>query len=853
MTALFQHTTWSKRYLVVWLFLLPFSLYAQEEGPLLRVYDNESYEPLPFATIVSLPDSNIQTTTDEQGRARLPENWGGDDRLLISFLGYEDWVESRSWLELMDYEVVLGQLVYEWTHAAPVVIGRRNQTRWELVQSVNLLEKQALDFVMPMNSADALAEVGGIYVQKSQQGGGSPVLRGFEANRVLLVVDGVRMNNAIFRNGHLQNAITVDPNALEQIEVISGPGSLEYGSDAIGGVVHFRTRKPRYENNFGFRGFQFGTQYSSAAHHQQYRFSFEASGKKVASLSMLSLNRFRDLRAGARRPDAYPAFGLRTHYIERRNGRDSLVTNPNPNRQIASGYDQLDFLHKQRIDLGNSWEAQLNIQYSTSTNIPRYDALIETRDGELRWAEWEYGPQVRLLTSLRLENPNSSVFADYSSLIIARQAVGEDRIQRRVNDPFREISEVDVTQWTAQFDFEKGLGNGQRLGYGFDARTDEVRSIALLEDADRQTGPFVEGPTRYPSRGSRLSSVGAYSDYRLQTDNNWILNAGLRLNRQWLTATFGASDPIEWPENYLEGIRNNQTALTATASLQKTTENNRWRLLWAQAFRAPNIDDFAKFRERNGRIQVPNPDLRPERSNSLEIGWDFSTSAGRFRGWDIQVVAYHSWLQNAIIRTDFQLPDGSGFFVSRGDTLLVQANVNADRARVYGVDLSINRKINQFWSFKTEAHWLRGRRLQTGPAGQLWLPQDHIPPAYGRSQLRYQRGQWLAQLQARYQLRKAIDDYAVSEIILEGEELILDRTGTSDNLELTPTDPNTGEFAGVYGWWTLGFKVEFKATEKWTIHLGVDNILDRHYRTFGSGISAAGRDFRIGISWQAAD
>ena len=81
-----------------------------------------------------------------------------------------------------------------------------------------------------------------IRVQKSQGGGGSPVIRGFEANRVLLVLDGVRMNNGIFRSGHLQNAITVDPNSLERVEIIYGSSSVGYGSDALGGVVHYYTK-----------------------------------------------------------------------------------------------------------------------------------------------------------------------------------------------------------------------------------------------------------------------------------------------------------------------------------------------------------------------------------------------------------------------------------------------------------------------------------------------------------------------------------------------------------------------------------------------------------------------------------
>ena len=92
-------------------------------------------------------------------------------------------------------------------------------------------------------TGDLLSESGQVFVQKSQQGGSSPVLRGFEASRVLLLVDGIRMNNAIYRAGHLQNAVTIDQNMLESVEVLFGPGSTLHGSDALGGVINFRTKQ----------------------------------------------------------------------------------------------------------------------------------------------------------------------------------------------------------------------------------------------------------------------------------------------------------------------------------------------------------------------------------------------------------------------------------------------------------------------------------------------------------------------------------------------------------------------------------------------------------------------------------
>ncbi|MEM6398037.1 MAG: TonB-dependent receptor [Bacteroidota bacterium] len=852
------------------IFLFPFLLHSQSTLISLYITDESTGEPLVGAVAYSLPDTLGIGFTLSDGQIHLPPEVHTETEILVSYLGYETVklrVEDCKSDGFIDVPMVPDRaLAIDLVNPAEV-IGRRGISTNEAPGQVQLIRAAEIQSSLSGNSADVLENVGGLYIQRSQQGGGSPILRGFEANRVLLVVDGMRLNNAIFRGGHLQNAITIDPNALERVEVLSGPGSLEFGSDAIGGVVHFRTRQPSFASDFGLQNLSVSTQYGTASRHRQIQTSFEIGSRKWASLTVISANAFDDLRAGANRPDAFPDFGRRdTYVLPSPIGLDSIVNNDQPNRQVFSGYDQIDLLHKQMLQLGNNWQAQLNIQFSTSSDIPRYDQLTQRQGGQPRWAEWYYGPQTRLLTGLRLEHNRSTSFYDYFSLLVGRQFMAEDRIQRRFQDPIREISEVDVEQWTAQADFDKSIGEAGRLGYGFDGRTDWVNSRASIDDLSDENPPNVGGPSRYPSQGSRLSSIGTYIDYRY-AKNNWRYGAGLRANRQWLRARFGTDDPIRWPQSYIDGIGNEQTSVTGAASMQRIFSQSRLRLLFAQAFRAPNVDDFAKFRERNGFIQVPNPGLRPERSNTLELGWKvFSPmesqggssslprrelEGGSRTSLSLEINAYYTFLQNAIIRTDFVLPDGSDFFINRGDTLHVQANVNAERARVFGVDLGIQYQFNANWLFAAEGHWLRGRRRQQAPDGNfLWLPQDHIPPAYGRASLQYQKGGWLASLQTRFQLSKSREEYAVSEITLGPDGYIFGRTGTSDNLELTPFDPQSGQFTGVYGWWTLGLNLQKDLGQHWTIRLAIDNIFDQHYRTFGSGISGAGRDLRVGVVWR---
>ena len=203
--------------------------------------------PVPYAVIVN-KNTGVQVMTDEAGNATIQRNVQMDTLLLRS-VGF------------MDMVIYPGQAVPEQVRMvedmisldqAEVVIQGVASAETVALSSINMVSEQApkpvVQLEVPQTAAELLWSTGSVLVQQSQQGGGSPILRGFEANRVLLVVDGVRMNNAIYRSGHLQNAITVDPNILERTDVLLGPNSILFGSDAMGGVIHYHTRTPRVGN-----------------------------------------------------------------------------------------------------------------------------------------------------------------------------------------------------------------------------------------------------------------------------------------------------------------------------------------------------------------------------------------------------------------------------------------------------------------------------------------------------------------------------------------------------------------------------------------------------------------------------
>ena len=254
------------------------------------------------------------------------------------------------------------------------------ELRKNIAQQVEVITSAKLREFNAQNTGDALQLSGQVFVQKSQQGGSSPILRGFEASRVLLVVDGVRMNNAIFRSGHLQNVIRVDNNMLDRLEVLFGPSSTVYGSDALGGVVHMRTRDPQFSESGRFKvSGNTLARYSSANNEFTGHASLHMGGKKFASLTAFTWSRFGDMRMGENGSKLTDSIYRRNWRVERFNGRDSMMANPDPLRQPGSGYTQYDLMQKFLFTSGDKISHLLNIQFSNTGNVPRTDRLSELR------------------------------------------------------------------------------------------------------------------------------------------------------------------------------------------------------------------------------------------------------------------------------------------------------------------------------------------------------------------------------------------------------------------------------------------------------------------------------------------
>ncbi|HPN21417.1 MAG TPA: TonB-dependent receptor plug domain-containing protein, partial [Tenuifilaceae bacterium] len=407
-------------------FLLSLLLFCfcQINAQTITIRDKETTNPIELATIVS-NNPNTQAITNSSGQADISE-FKNSAWMEIRIIGYT--VKRTTYQELLadNFVISLSPSIFSIDQVV-VSANRWGQAKRDVPVKITTTRQAQIAFNNPQTTADLLGSTGDVFIQKSQQGGGSPMIRGFATNRLLIVVDGVRMNNAIFRSGNLQNVISLDAFAFEKTEVVFGPSSVIYGSDAIGGVMSFYSLSPKVttNNKFDVSG-NFASRYSTANTEKTGHIDINLGWTKWASLTSFTYTSYGDVTMGKNGPDEY----LRKEYVKRENGVDTVVKNSNSRIQQPTGYSQINLMQKIAYVPNNNWNINYGLHYSTTSNYDRYDRLIAYKNGLPRSAEWYYGPQVWLMNNVNIENTTSNTFYDKLTVNAAHQLFEESRNDR---------------------------------------------------------------------------------------------------------------------------------------------------------------------------------------------------------------------------------------------------------------------------------------------------------------------------------------------------------------------------------------------------------------------------------------
>lgn len=751
----------------------------------------------------------ITAISDSTGKVNISD-FSKKDTLYFTHQGYSTFIIQK---------INIGNVIYMKEQAITIepfelIAEQDKEKALEYTATIDKIAPKTVRFNNPQTSADMLELSGSVYIQKSQMGGGSPIIRGFEANRVLLVVDGVRMNNAIYRSGHLQNAITIDNSIIENTEIIYGSNSVIYGSDAIGGVVHYQTKTPQFRtktdtiNNHSASTY---ARYSSANKERTFHFDFNLGFEKIASITSVTFSNFDDLTMGKVTDSDYPEFGIIKYYADRVGDRDTMMRKSDFSKQIGTGYSQTDILQKIAFKVSDKFKLTLNAQYSTSSDVPRYDQLTDFNDnGELSWSEWYYGPQNRILTSLNAEILTDNNFFNKVNILPHFQKIDEDRITRRFKSNSRTIREEDVTIGGVNIDFIKDNNNKSQWYYGLEAIHNIVESSAYAEDI--VTGTISNASTRYPDNGSTLTSGGVYISFKNNFTENATYSLGARYSFNALNTNFKDTTFINLP---FTQINNNNGAATGNIGIAyHPNEKFKLQSSFSTGYRSPNVDDVGKVFAKDDYVMVPNDNVKPEISYNGELG--LTKTFGDDENLTINIVGYYTILKNAIVRDFYSLDDIDSLDYD-GETLKIQTNINANEAVVYGTSFNFLAKLNKEFSVKSSFSYTVGENTT------LSVPLAHIPPFYGRTDFIVHSDPLTVAVYAKYQGWKWIADYSPF-----GE----------DNEDQATVN-------GTPAWQTFNIRVSIEIGKSYTLQAALENMLDIHYRPFASGVSAPGRNFML--------
>ena len=790
---------------------LTISLFSNQLlGQVVTVVDGGT--KLPLSGVVLRSESLNQTAfTNQKGVANLDGFIDASD-IVIRLLGYKTIEISYAYLLQKGFRVELEKKNIELP-AVQIVASKWEESLATVPQSIAVVKPEIATLSAAQTSADLLGNSGNVFIQKSQQGGGSPMIRGFAANRVLIQIDGVRMNNAIFRGGNLQNVISIDPLAIDNAEILYGPGSVMYGSDAIGGVMGFRTLPVSWAVKPGKTSLKTNAllRTSSANNEVTGHIDLAYRGYNIAYIGSFTQSSFNDLKMGSIGPNDY----LRPFNVQRINGIDSQIVNPNDQVQLNSHFKQYHTMHKIGYSSANNkWNAVYTFIYSTTSNYDRYDRLIQLLNNKPRYAEWYYGPQKWMFNHLEFLKKLDAKMADKVAIHLSYQRFAESRHSRsyKANELTGRFENVGVM--AASIDFLKVVKENGSMSYGLDFNHNNVASKARLLNIE--TFEEVGAQPRYPN--GTFKTAAAYATYKTELSKQTTITAGGRFN---LIGTEMLFNQAYYPFDVTDFSQTNNSVNGSIGLVHKPRANMVTRVNLSTGFRAPNFDDMGKvYDSEPGAVVVPNTKLKPEYAYSGDAGFAHELNSA----FKYNIGVFYTYLDNALVRRDYTY-NGLDSILYDGEMSAVQSIQNSAHSMVYGAQLGVNMALKNGLTGNFTVSYQNGSE-QTED-GAISRPR-HASPLFGRVGLKYVANDFATEINSLFNGGISASDLPIEE---QGKAHLYAKN--ADGLPYAPA------------WSTLNMSVIYTGINHLQLVFGVDNLLDKRYRPYSSGLAAAGRNLRL--------
>jgi iron complex outermembrane receptor protein/hemoglobin/transferrin/lactoferrin receptor protein len=662
-----------------------------------------------------------------------------------------------------------------------IVTGNRFQSRKFLSpNSISTISTNELQEDMPRTSAEAL-ENKGAWVQKTNQGGGSPFVRGLTGYHTLLMIDGIRLNNSTFRSGPNQYLSTLDPYIISNIELMRSSGSVQYGSDALGGVIYYTTKPAQFSSSKkfsiqpkvtakyrsgGINGIHNNlTESISAGMERIVRAEAIVSNKNISFIGGLSLKDFGDI-------DAAKSIGTLS----------------------PTAYNEIDADAKINIKLNKQF-VTIAFQQSTQNNVPLYH---EIESGT--YSTYTFDPQFRQLVYLRHERFSDNLFVRKLSTTIYSQLSDETRKKQKSEQAQYIVEEDNVRSVGLNFEFLSNPIPKWTFTSGVDVNYDLVKSKKQSQD---EFGSIAYERGLYPNN-SKAKSIAVFNLHEISF-NKIIISLGARYSINQLVI----------PDSVFNEVNLTSTALVGNFGLSyKLGELFRLSSALSSGFRAPNINDVSSFGITDFRYEVPSPNLKPERSHTLEIG--IREKSERISA---NLSIFQTWLTNLITNepTTYNGEDSILHNITTGEYIKYYSKSNSNFAIIQGFEAETELQLNSSFFTYGKLYYTFGLDQSKNE------PMRRMPPLNGVIGL------------------KAVSKNK-SWVRLEGAF-----AGKQDRLSSGDISDNRIEDGGTPSWYVYNLSFGYTNLKWLKIQGGINNITDVAYRIHGSGVDGYGRNIWLGI------
>ncbi|MEL6257245.1 MAG: TonB-dependent receptor, partial [Bacteroidota bacterium] len=509
--------------------------------------------------------------------------------------------------------------------------------------SISVYGSEDFRFYNPRSLPEALIGTNGVWVQKTNHGGGSPFVRGLTGNQTLLLIDGIRLNNSTYRYGPNQYFNTLDVFSLEKAEILRGTGSVQYGTDALGGAIQLISKNPEFSaGGIKLSGNLYG-KWMNRDMEKTLRADLNLGTERFAIHGGISFRDFGDLYAGG-----------------------DLGT------QAPSAYDEWATDIKAKFIPTKNHLLTLAFQKLRQENVGRYDQVAQRG-----YQSYFFDPQERSLTYARYTIKGNNNWANEINLTVSLQNSLEGRRKQRENSKLLSREEDKVDTWGATFELKSRFNAKWTASSGLEWYSDKVGS--RTEILNTSTNEIQARRGLYPE-GSTTDNLAIFSLHRFES-KNWIWDAGLRYN----------IIQVDIQDDLFGSVEISPDALVGNLGLMyKLSKYQRIYGSINSGFRAPNINDLSSFGSFDSGIEVPTNSLQPERSYSGEIGYKIFNQ-------DVAaaISVFYTSLNNLITRVPSTFNGSSNF---NGEAVFTKANTAEAFLRGFEIDATytINQKLEAY-------------------------------------------------------------------------------------------------------------------------------------------------------------